>query len=69
MNITRRKQECPLEGKWRSENIAYKCVRTITAHPQRSYLETTEVDFKQQYNNHNMSFTNKSYANVNSLSK
>ena len=38
----RKKQECPLEGKCRSEDIIYKCVVTATGHPGKLYLGTAE---------------------------
>ena len=38
----RKKQECPLEGKCRSEDIIYKCVVTATGHPRKVYLGTAE---------------------------
>ena len=33
----RKKGECPLEGKCRSEDIIYKCVVTATVHPRKVY--------------------------------
>ena len=38
----RKKQECQLEGKCRSEDIIYKCVVTATGHPRKVYLGTAE---------------------------
>ena len=38
----RKKQECPLEGKCRSDDIIYKCVVTATGHPRNVYLGTAE---------------------------
>ena len=64
----RKKQECPLEGKCRSEDI-YKCVVTATGHPQKVYLGTAEGDLQQQYYNHKKSIRNWKYANETSLSK
>ena len=29
----RKKEECPLENKCRSEDVIYKCVVTVTGHP------------------------------------
>ena len=43
----RKKQECLLEGKCRSEDIIYKCVVTATDHPLKVYLDTVEGYFKQ----------------------
>ena len=58
----RKKQECPLEGKSRSEDIIYKCVVTATGHPRKIYLGTAEGDFKQRYYNHTKSFRTRNYA-------
>ena len=41
----RKKQECSLEGKCRSEDIIYKCVVTATGHPRKVYLGTGEGNF------------------------
>ena len=38
----RKKQEFPLEGKYRSEDIIYKYVVTATGHPRKVYLGTAE---------------------------
>ena len=38
----RKKGECPLEGKCRSEDIIYKCVVTATGYPWKVYLGTAE---------------------------
>ena len=43
----RKKEEYPLEGKCRSEDIIYKYVVTATGHPRKVYLGTAEGDFKQ----------------------
>ena len=65
----RKKQECLLEGKCRSEDIIYKCVVTATGRPRKVYLGTAEGDFQQRYYNHKKSFRNRKYANETSLSK
>ena len=65
---SRKKEECPLEGKCRSENVVHVCVTTVTGHTRRTYLGTSDGSFKRYYN-HKMSFTNKSHANNTSLSK
>ena len=65
----RKKEECPLEGKCRSEDVIYKCVVTATGHPRNVYLGAEESDFKQRYYNHKKSFKNQKYANETSLSK
>ena len=65
----RKKEECPLEGKCRSEDIIYKCVATAIGHRQRAYLGTAEGEFKQRFYNHKKSFRNRHYATETSLSK
>ena len=65
----RKKEEYPLEGKCRSEDIIYKYVVTATGHPRKVYLGTAEGDFKQRYYDHKKSFRNWKYANETSLSK
>ena len=55
----RKKEECPFEGKCRSEDITYKCVVTATGHPRKAYLGIAEDDFKQRYHhNRKKSFRN-----------
>ena len=66
----RKKEECPLEGKCRSEDIIYKkCIVTAKGNPRKAYLGTAEGDIKQRYYSHKKSFRNKKYANYASLSK
>ena len=36
-----KKEECPLEGRCRSEDIIYKYVVTTTGHPQKASLGTS----------------------------
>ena len=64
-----KKQECPLEGKCRPEDIIYKCVVTATGHPQKVYLGAAESNFMKRYYNHRKSFRNWKYGNETSLSK
>ena len=66
---SRKKQEYPLEGKYRSEDIIYKCALTATGHPRNVYLGTGEGDFKRRYYSHKKSFRNRKYANETSLPK
>ena len=40
--LVRKKQECRLEGKCRSEDIIHKCVVTATGHRRKVYLATAE---------------------------
>ena len=58
----RKKQEYPLEGKSRSEDIIYKCVVTAAGHPRKICLGTAEGDFKQRYYNHTKSFRTRNYG-------
>ena len=41
----RKKEDCPLEGKCRTENIIYKCIASTSGHPDKVYLGNTEGDF------------------------
>ena len=65
----RKKEEYLFEGKYRSEDIMYKCVVTAAGQPRKVYSGTAERDFKQRYCNQNKSFKNRKYANETSLSK
>ena len=65
----RKKQECPLEGKCRSEGIICKCAVAATGQTRKVYLDTAEGNFKQGYYNHKKSFRNRKYVNETSLSK
>ena len=67
--VSRKKEECQLKNKCRSNDIIYKCVVTAKGHPQKVYLGTKEGEFKQRYYNHKKSFRNQNYANDTSLSK
>ena len=49
---SRKKEDCPLEGKCRTENIIYKCIASTSGHPDKVYLGTAEGDFKKRYYNH-----------------
>ena len=42
----RKKEDCPLEGKCRTENIVYKCIASTSGPPDKLYLGTTG-DFKK----------------------
>ena len=64
----RKKEECLLEGKCRSQDVIYKCIATATGHPRKAYLGTAEGEFKQRFYNHKKSFKNRRYANETSLS-
>ena len=62
----RKKHECPLDGKFRAENIVYKCVASVHGYP-KVYLGTTG-DFKQRFYNHRMSFNNEGHSTETTLS-
>ena len=59
----RKKEDCPLEGKCRTENIIYKCIASTSGHPDKVYLGTAEGDFKKRYYNHISSFKNETQMN------
>ena len=42
----RKKHECPLDGKCRTENIVYKWAASVDGYPNKVHLGTTEGDFK-----------------------
>ena len=54
----KKKHECPLHRKCRTESIVYKCVASVIAEPNKVYLGTAEGDFKQCFYNDWMSFNN-----------
>ena len=41
-----------MERKCRTENIIFKCIVSISGHPDKIYLGTAEGDFKKRYDNH-----------------
>ena len=65
----RKKYECPLDGKCRTENIVYKCVASVHRYPNKVYLGTAEGDFKQRFYNHRMSFNYEGHSTDTTLSK
>ena len=65
----RKKNECLLDGKCRAENIVYKYVASVDEYPNKVYLGTAEVDFKQRFYKHRMSFNNEGYSTDTTLSK
>ena len=64
----RKKHECPLDGKCRAENIAYKYIASVHGYPNKVYLGTAG-DFKQCFYNHQMSFNNDGHSTDTTLSK
>ena len=51
----RKRNSCPLHGKWLTPNIIYEA--------QKVYIGTAETDFKQRFNNHTKSFNLEHYEN------
>ena len=45
----RKKEHYPLEGKYRTENIIYKCMVSTSGHPDKAYLGNAETDSKKRY--------------------
>ena len=63
------KQDCPVNGNCRKENVIYKCTAWTPSNEKKVYLGLTEGEFKKQpYYNHMQSFKNKNYANSTTLS-
>ena len=56
----RRKEECPLEEKWRANDVVYKCIASATGFPNKFYLGTAQGEFKKRFYNHNRFFKNES---------
>ena len=65
----RTKHECPLDGKCRVENTAYKRIASVDGYPNKVYLGTVEGDFKQRFYNHQMSFNNEGHSTDTTLSR
>ena len=65
----RKKDECPLSGQCLAQNIVYKCIASTSMNPDKTYLGTTEGDFKERYSNHTNSFRHKLYSKETTLSK
>ena len=62
------KADCPLQGNCREKSIVYKCDVDAPNVHAKSYIGLTERDFKQRFNNHRQSFTNRKYASSTTLS-
>ena len=41
----RKRKECPLEGKYRANQIVYKCIASATGFPNKVYLETAKGEY------------------------
>ena len=63
------KDECSLNGQCLAQDIVYKCIASTSINPNKTYLGTTEGDFKKRYNNHIKSFRHKRYSKETTLSK
>ena len=62
-------QDCSLDGKYRAENIAYKCVASVDGYPKKVYLGNVEDDLKHGFYNHRISFHNEGRSTNTTLSK
>ena len=62
------KTNCPLNNNCKTSSVIYKCEVTTPNTEKKVYIGLTEGEFKQRYNNHKQSFTNKKYANSTTLS-
>ena len=49
----RKKEECPLEGKCRANDIIYICTASATGFPNKVYLGTAQGELKKRFHNHN----------------
>ena len=56
----REKEECPLEGKCRANDIIYRCIASATGFPNKVCFGTAQGEFKKRFYNHSSSFKNKS---------
>ena len=56
----KKKEECPLEGNGRANDIIYKCIASATGFANKVSLGTKQRDFKKWFHNHNLSFKKKS---------
>ena len=65
----RNKYEFLLNGQCLAQNIAYKCIASTSINPGKTYLGTTEGDFKKRHSNHTKSFRHKRYSKETTLTK
>ena len=65
----RKKEDCPLQGKLRIENINYKYIASTSGHPDKFYLGSAEGDLKKRFYNHISSFKNETPMNKTILAK
>ena len=45
----RKKEECPVEGKCRVNDVIYKCIVSAAGFPNKFYLGTAEGEFKKRF--------------------
>ena len=45
----RKTEECPLEGKWRANDVVYKCIASATGFPNKFYLGTAQGELKNGF--------------------
>ena len=65
----RERNNCPMDGNCRVENVVYKCVVSATAKlKEHVCVGVTMGDWKQWHYNHTMSFRNQRYKNDKTLS-
>ena len=65
-----KKEDYPLEGKCRIENIIYECIVSTSGHTDKVYLGAAEEDFKKRYYNYIISsFQNETQMNKTTLAK
>ena len=67
----RNKENCPLQGKCRVNNLVYQATVTTESTPPvvETYVGMTAPEFKDRYRNHNKSFKHAKYKNETTLSK
>ena len=65
----RNKDECTLNGQCLAQDIVYKCIRSTSINPGKTYLGTAKGDFKKRCNNQQKSFRHEWYSKETTLSK
>ena len=61
------KEECPMESKCQTMDVAYAC-RVTSPEPQKIYVGLAEGKRKNSYYNHKKSFNHKQYSHERTLS-
>ena len=64
----RRKDQCPMSGKWKVKSIVYKA-RLSSENNEKEYIGLTENTFKQRSSNHPQSIRHDKYEYSTELSK